>query len=707
MSKKENLQRLLIQPEDFQIIEAQWDRWERASRSHEAWATIAKICAQFMEGDQWTEEEKRILDAEGRPCVTKNKIAPLVRLILGFFRQNRYEVRYMAASDAASSDEIAEILISQAKQISEAQQSKWKDAQVFQDGITTARGFWDHRMNFDRNRLGEVGEMVLDPFSVYIDPEACQYDPNDPDDPWTYWMHNRWMSIEDIFLMYGDKAMESALTLGTAFPVTSGNYYDIGTAEITPSRFFGLDEAFRTDYDYGFGAGKNIFDHVNRSRKLIRVLDCQHRVLKKVRFFTDLETGDERHIPDDWPIEKIQRIMQYAQMKELPLAFGSGLRKAVRWTVTAADRVLYDEWAPYEGFTITPYFPYFRRGKTRGMIEDLLDPQREINKRSSAMLHIIMSTANSGWMYEEGALEEDMERALEEEGARPGVHIKYQSGKNPPEKIQPTATPMNMKRLEDDANADLKEIGGINDSALGNLDRVQSGRAIVARQKQSIIGAEIYFDNFGRSRELKGRQVKDLIQKFYTEPRLLRARGEGKDEETWINRRNAAGDIVNNVTLGSYITVVDEAPVSATMEQSQFDEALDLHEKGIPIPPDILIDLSSMPRKEEIKDRLDEERIQGEVMRRLEALGIKMQMGIPPEAPVPPVVTDGSPNVVNINEPPGGGSPLLPSGGPMPPAAPNGAPVDPGMQPPAPMQPQLIPPAAPAILGPNGEPLRR
>jgi len=697
MKNKEHLEMLLSLPQDFEIIEAQWDRWERASRSHEIWAKIAKICAEFMEGDQWTEEEKRILDEEGRPCVTKNKIAPMVRLILGFFRQNRYDIRYLAGNDEASSDEIAEILIAQAKQIAEANQSKWKDAQVFQDGITTARGFWDLRMNFDRNRLGEVGEMVLDPFSVYIDPEACQYDPNDFDDPWNYWMYNRWMSMEDIFLMYGERGMESALALGNAFPVTNGQYYDVGTNELSPQRFFGLEDAFRFDYDYGFGGGKNIFDHVNRNRKLIRTLDTQHRVLKKVRFFTDLETGDERIIPDDWPMEKIQRIMQYAQMRELPIAFGSGLRKAIRWTVTAADRVLYDDWAPYDNFTLVPYFPYFRRGKTRGMIEDLLDPQREINKRASAFLHIVMTTANSGWIFEDGALEEDMERALEEEGARPGIHIKYREGYNAPVKIQPTATPMNMKKLEDDSNADIKEIGGISDSALGNIDRVQSGRAIVARQKQSIIGAEIYFDNFGRSRELKGRAVKDLVQKFYTEPRLLRARGEGKDEETWINRKTAAGDIVNNVALGSYITVVDEAPASANMEQAQFDEALQLIEQGVPIPPDILVDMSSMPRKEEIKERLDEERITAEVMRRLEALGIKMNMGIPPEMPVPPVVTDGSPNVVNVNEPPTGGSPLPPVGGPMPPAQP---PAPPDM---VPQQPKLPQP----VLGPDGQPLRR
>jgi hypothetical protein len=61
--------------------------------------------------------------------------------------------------------------------------------------------------------------------------------------------------------------------------------------------------------------------------------------------------------------------------------FTTGVR--IRHTVTAADVVLYDDWSPYETMTVVPYFAYFRRGKTMGMVEDLLDPQREVNKRRS------------------------------------------------------------------------------------------------------------------------------------------------------------------------------------------------------------------------------------------------------------------------------------------------------------------------------------
>lgn len=666
-------------PQDYEIIEAQMDRYRRASQGHEKWAEMAKICTQFFEGEQWTEAEMEILKTEGRPCITKNKIAPLVRLLLGYFRQNRYDINFMPGGDGTGIDEIAETLTAVAKQIAEANQSDWNDAQVFQDGLFTGRGFYDLRLNFARNRLGECAERVIDPFSAYIDPEADTYDPNDQQGGWNFFIENRWMSPVDIYTLYGDKAMGELESLGKGFPITSGDYYDGGQGDISPPRFFGLEEYLREGFTDPINYHMSPFEHVNRHRKLIRVLDCQHRVLKKVRYFVDLETGQEKILSDSVPMWRLQAIMQYVESRGLPIALGTGLKKVVRWTTTAADRVLYDDWSPYDTFTVVPFFPYFRRGKTRGVIEDLLDPQREINRRSSAMLHIIMSTANSGWIFEKGSLEEDMQRALEEEGARPGIHIEYNEGYNAPQKIQPSATPMNMKKLEDDATSDLKEISGITDSALGQIDKVQSGRAIQARQKQTIVGAEPYFDNFSRSRELKGRKIAEIVQNFYTEPRILRIRGErGDTEEIFLNRRDAAGEIINNVTVGRYDVAVDEAPVSSTFMQGQFEEALELLEKGIPIPPDILVDLSSMPRKQEIKERLTEDRIQGEVMKRLEALGVKMNMGIPPEMPVPPVVADGGPNVIIPNQQPLVGTPP-PGGGPVP-------------------QPQMVPGAPPPVM---------
>jgi len=657
----ENITRdMLSLAKGFEVIEAQMDRWRRASEAHETWSELAALCVQFFEGQQWSPQERAKLADEGRPCITKNKIAPIVRLLLGYFRQNRYDSVVKPGNDGRGTQEIADTLTSVLKQIAESNQSDWVDSQVMQDGLQTGRGFWDVRLDFSKNYLGTVKSTCLDPFSVYIDPEGDSYD----SDEWQFAIVNRWMSPADIFLLYGERGLSEVNGLGTNVPITTAEYMNNSGSmnDFSPGRYFAQTESYFDDGSSAIRLYSSPSDHINRFRKLVRVLDCQHRLLKRCRYFVDLSTGQEKMIPEDWPREKKGRVAEWARAKGLTIVPQERLRKVVRWTVTAGDRVLHDEWSPYDFINIYPYFPYFRRGKTRGMIEDLLDPQREINKRSAAQLHIIMSAANSGWMYEDGSLSEDMEEALESHGATPGIHIKYLPGRPEPRRIEPGAPPMAMERLIQQGESDLKEISGINDSALGSLDRVQSGRAIQARQQQSIIGAEIYFDNFARSKELKCRKELSIVQAYYTEPRIIRVRsGEGgQDQQTEINRVNAAGEIINNVTYGTYDVAIDATPISSTFMQGQFQEAMDLLEQGVPIPPDILIDLSSMPNKERIKQRIDEQRLIDESNKRLESLGMRAQAGVPMGQPVPPVAVDSGPSAVVVPS-----APQMPMQGPV------------------------------------------
>src|SRR5262249_39967768 len=169
-----------------------------------------------------------------------------------------------------------------------------------------------------------------------------------------------------------------------------------------------------------------------------RVLECQHRVLAPAKQFVDLQTGMTKTIPDSWDDGKIRSVIAFMASRNLPIDVRKAVVQRVRHTITAADVVLYDDWSPYETFTVVPYFAYFRRGKTMGMVEDLLDPQREVNKRRSVFLHIVMTAANSGWIFPKGALSDEMKELLENEGAKPGIMVEYErEAQNAPQRIQP------------------------------------------------------------------------------------------------------------------------------------------------------------------------------------------------------------------------------------------------------------------------------
>jgi hypothetical protein len=639
---------LLSQPQDTDVVHGQLDRYIRAVTPHGEWARVAKKCTDYCEGRQWSLEDQQKLNAEGRPFVTLNKISPLVRLIQGYFRQNRYDTVFMPANNGQGIQETAEVLTAIAKQISANNQTKWQDAQVFADGIITSRGFWDVRLDFQTNILGEIRERNCDPFSILIDPEAEDYNPSE----WGYVFEQRWMSLSDIFMLYGGTAAADVVSQyggdGQAVVVgDQGMFHGYNAYNETPLKHFGhfdsVEQELSSNSHMGY-YGTSAY-HSNRSRRVLRVLDCQHHALKEVKFFINTDTGAEQIIPDNFTPMQTQRVLGFAQEMGITLAVRSAVRKQVRWTTTVGNRVVYDKWSPYQAFTKVPYFAYFRRGFTMGMINDLLDPQDIVNKTHAAMTHIIMTTANSGWLAEEGSLTEDMQAAIEEEGSRPGIVINYKKGTQAPQRIQPSVPPSSVKMLNDIGTMGLKEISGINDSALGQLDIAQSGIAVQARQKQSIVGAEIYFDNFERSRELRGRHELQIIQSYYTEERIVKTVSSDGTEENYVANQKAAERIINNLSVGSYDVVIDSAPISATFTQGQFDQVMEMRKEGIPVPDDVVVDLSSIPQKTKIKKRLEEQKTIDDEMKQLQLAQVKMQMGLDPTQPAPPVFDDGIPPV--------------------------------------------------------------
>uniref|UniRef100_A0A6M3K571 Putative P22-like portal protein n=1 Tax=viral metagenome TaxID=1070528 RepID=A0A6M3K571_9ZZZZ len=584
------------------------ERYMRADAALSTWSEDAKRCIDFVEGKQWTAEELQKADDEDRPHLTLNKIAPLVRLVLGYHRQNRLDNRFLPTDDAASTAALADVITKIVKQISINNKEPYVDTEIFLDGIMGGRGYYDWRLDFERNDFGEIKGVAKDPFTIRPDPDADQYDPRQ----WGYVFEGRWWNLDEIEFTFGQRVSQLVSPLVVGGGYRGGVPSDIldTLGEHAPWRTFGGQQF--GDFS-GIGSVESyISSSVDPYRKNIRVVDCQHYLRVMQRCIVDLETGDREPIPEHFNQQQIQKMMMWAAeqyaMRGAPFPLRVEWRpmKRVRWTTMIGDIVVYDQWSPYESFSIVPFFPYFRRGKTRGMVDDLIDPQREVNKRRSSQIDILTRIAHSGWTWERNSLDEEEKIKIEEHGGAAGLNIEYK-GSNPPERIQPGQMPTGIERLEQAATLDLKEIAGINDSALGQVDRVQSGRAIEARQKQSVLGLEMYMDNMKRTKDLCGGKKLELIQNHYTEPRLFMIQGHGGQwNQLGINNRQATGEVINNVMIGRYALAVDETPLSATFMASQAEELATMIKEGIvalPMVQDIAIDLSTLPQKELIKQR--------------------------------------------------------------------------------------------------------
>lgn len=110
------------------------------------------------------------------------------------------------------------------------------------------------------------------------------------------------------------------------------------------------------------------------------------------------------------------------QVTEDMIALGMILRQQtvttteIRMLAFFDNVVLEDIQSPYKhGFIpFVPFICYYQGEDDipSGVVRDLKDPQREINKRRSQELHILNTQSNGGWISEEGAMSPQQEASL-------------------------------------------------------------------------------------------------------------------------------------------------------------------------------------------------------------------------------------------------------------------------------------------------------
>lgn len=553
--------------------------WLRDS-GHLSYVAKATKCEDFFAGLQWDQNDLALLKQYKRPALTINKIISTISNVMGEQIFNRTDVAFKPRNEGATS-EVADALTKVFMQIGDNNQLAWVRSDVFSDGVIGSRGFFDVRLDFTDSLRGEVRIEQLNPKNVLIDADADEYDP----DKWGDVIITKWMSPDQIAMLYS--SADAELLRGR-----QDSYFPWGYDSIDRDRDrFGVPRGF-----YTYGAQP---DHTDGNARNIRVIERQWRKLAKVLHFVDIETGDMRVVPYDWDDDHVQEHLR----KNPNLTVTKKLIQRIRWTVVADNVVLHDDWSPYKHFTVVPYFPYFRRGRTVGLVENLIGPQELLNKVSSQELHTVNTTANSGWKIKRNALQNMSTAELEQRGAQTGLVLELDDIANA-EKIQPNQTPSGLDRISYKAEEHIKSISGVSDYMQGFAREDVAAKSVNANKQSGQANLAKVMDNMNRTDFILARNVLDLVQEYYTEQRLLfitTDRMTNATEQLTVNEVTPEGEIVNNLTLGEYAVVITNQPERDTFEETQFDQALRLRmEAGVQIPDKYLIQSSRLKDKADI-----------------------------------------------------------------------------------------------------------
>lgn len=528
-------------------------------------------------GGQWTDEDLAILQDEGRPAYEFNEVRPSINSAIGYQIHNRMDISFKPSGGEADQEK-AEVRSRLAMFICGQEKFHYKETQVFTDGLIEQRGYFDTRMNFSDNIKGDASIGILDPRDVIPDPDAKTYDP----DGWADVIICRWMTLDEIEDWYGkDKR--------TAVESYAGSYADEGdfgeSDESGERNHFGPTEITTGGWLRVGGVPR------------IRVIDRQKWRYAMTRVAVHPE-GDI-HVIEDAAEDAI------ADMEAKGAILTKKMTKRVYWTVSTRDVTLFDDWSPFPWFTVLPYFPYFRRGKTRGMVDIATGPQQVLNKALSQNIHIVNTTANSGWIVEENSLTNMDIDELEDKGAQSGLVLEHRTGSNKPDKIKPNEVPQGIDRLIDRSLNTIKEVT-VPEAMRGDQGQEVSGVAIQSKQFASQQQLAVPLDNLSLTRHMLANRIDWLIANYYDSERVIRITdvdpmtGQNNTEEIVINQPDGMGNYLNDMTVGKYDVVVAEVPMQVTYENSQFTQAVEMRKANIQVPDWVVIKHSNLSDKGEI-----------------------------------------------------------------------------------------------------------
>ncbi len=265
-----------------------------------------------------------------------------------------------------------------------------------------------------------------------------------------------------------------------------------------------------------------------------------------------------------------------------------------------------------------------RDGNRYGAVKDWLSQQDEINKRRSKALHLL--SVRQAKVSKGGV---DSLTKLREELAKPDGVIE--------ENIRDSVQLLNnndMAQAQFQLLAEAKaEIDGMGvNPALGGTDqRVQSGRALEAKANSGSNEVQPILDSHQQFKNRIYRAIWNRIRQYWTEQKWVRvtdnernikfvglnqpvtmfdkvmerAKGQNIDPQMLaqlksdpqmqqiVGTKNAPAEMDVDIIL-------DEVPDFAALQSEQFAQLSDLAGKGMPIPPEAIIQASSLRDKEKI-----------------------------------------------------------------------------------------------------------
>ena len=561
-----------------------------AIRADATFQVQSRKAYKFYAGDHYTGEEKEALKQAGRPDLVCNLVKPTVELIKGVNEQNKIEVKAQATEpdDGFLSDIINDCYA----KVAEIEDIEMQVDDAFENFVITGRGYVALDVAPDPKRPGEIKIPVtaVMPSEVRIDPACKKEDLSDARHVFWY----KWVTMEDFAIQYPEAMADiDEILCGES----AGDLMDLSAAGMED--FDGLPVDTPDDEEYSTVMDTGYYD---KNAGHIRVVHMEYWDVYDRYYGVNPQTNEIEEFSGK-DLKKLKEAIPgfvYETIKD----------KKVRWFQFTGHKVLYDGDSPipYDGFSIVAEFCYKDKSAGSishfGVVRDMIDPQREANKRWSQTLNLYLMQHQGGSFVEEGAILDD--KHWRDTIRNPGSDTIVANGAISGQKIMPKPIPQlptgsfQMHELAKDL---MKKVTGVDNDLLGVAhNQGEPGVVIRLRQQQGLTMMAKLFKNHNRMQEQLAKRIYAIIMEYMPDSQIQRILGSS---ERYKFRGELVVDMENNIIAPirnlrdlKYNIDVEENPANMTKTMAQLAVFIDMMSKGFPVDPKVVIGRLDLPESD-------------------------------------------------------------------------------------------------------------
>ena len=544
------------------------------------WEYINQKGVDFSNDNQLTDEERVVLEEQGMPTFTINRILPVVEMLNFYATANK--PRWQAVGAEGSDVDVAAVFSDMADYIWDLSNGSSLYANCIHDSITKSLGYMMVSVDPDAdNGMGDVVLKNVEPFDVFVDPKSRDLLFRDA----SFIMIRKILPKEHLITKYPDK--KSLINKANTLERKENDYSekskgtfrkDFGYKQIDESvntkgendelvEFYEMYEKIKVSY-------VNVFYRRELSKEQVQQIQQQVQVkMQEMKAEMDVQLLEQNQqmqaavqsgemLPERYELE--MKKAQQMQAQQLEVAQQEMLAEAqqqaeivenkviseeefklleddknfqrslvdvvqfygtrIKQCIIVGDKTISTTVMPkdIDEYPIIPFhFKWTGTPYPMSAVSPLIGKQREINKAHQILVHNASLGSSLRWMHEEGSIDTDY---WERYSSSPGALLPIRPGAQPPTPVQPAPLNSAFFQIVQEAKGDMEYLAGIYSSMMGDSGgSSETYRGMLAMDEYGTRRIKQWMQNsLDVSLKQLGTIVKQFTQSVYTAHKVFR-----------------------------------------------------------------------------------------------------------------------------------------------------------------------------------------